>query len=131
MTLAVREAIPDELNSALAAVARTPVAVTLGGLLVFARRRCVLARALVPSSALLDLHAGLQAVLDGDLATGPCPPYLAPGAWTPHVTLARSLTADQVGAAIAVLGPLTDLTGEGVAARRWDAATRRTWVLDD
>lgn len=131
VTLAVRETIPDELDARLAAATRMPIGLVMGGLLVFARRRCVLARAVVPSSALLDLHARLHAVLDGDPATGPSAPHLSPGTWTPHVTLARSLAPDQVGAALALLGPLADLPGEGAAVRRWDARTRRTWVLDD
>ncbi len=126
----MREAIPDHLDSALGAAARVPIDLVLGGLLVFARRRCVLARVVVPSSALLDLHARLHAALDDDPATGPSARYLSPGTWTPHVTLARALSPDQVGAAVAALGTVADLPGDGAAVRRWDARTRRTWVLD-
>jgi hypothetical protein len=45
------------------------------------------------------------------------------------VTLARRLTADQVGAALTVLGAAPTLTGQLVRARRWDiTAKQETWL---
>ncbi len=126
VTLAVREQIPAELDAPLAAAATLPVEVTLGGLLVFARRRCILARAVVPSVLLLDLHARVHDVL---VDCGPSAAHLSPGAWTPPVTLARNLTPGQLATAVALLRDGTDVGGSGIAVRRWDATARRAWVL--
>ena len=53
----------------------------------------------------------------------------AAGRWTPHVTLARRLTADQVGAALTVLGAVPTLSGQLVRARRWDITSKQeTWL---
>jgi 2'-5' RNA ligase len=127
VTLAVREEIAPGLDGVLGeAVGPLPLPVRLGGLLVFARRRAVLALAVVPSAALIAVHARLDDALAG---CGPSADHLAPGTWTPHVTLARGLTAEQVGTAVAVLGTLPDLDGAVPAVRRWDARERRTWTL--
>lgn len=127
VTLAVREEVPGHRDGALGeAVGPLPLPVRLGGLLVFARRRCVLALAVVPSSGLLDAHARVDDALAG---CGPSAPHLAPGTWTPHVTLARGLSPGQVGTAVAALGALDDLDGAVVAVRRWDARERRAWTL--
>ncbi len=127
VTLAVRAEVPSALDAALGeAVGPLPLAVRLGGLLVFARRRAVLALAVVPSEPLLAAHARLDDALAG---CGESADHLAPGTWTPHVTLARGLTAEQVGTAVAVLGTLPDLDGTVPAVRRWDARERRTWTL--
>ena len=131
VTLAVRTTIPDDLDDALAAAVRDLPPVRLGGLLVFVHRRCVLARAVVPSAALLALHARVHTVLDGEPACGPSAPHLAPGTWTPHVTLARTLPAADLSTAVTALGPLPEVVGSGAAVRRWDATRRRTWVLAD
>ena len=131
VTVAVRTAVPEELDVEIAHRAGPlPLPVVLGGLVVFARRRCVLARAVVPSAGPLALHSGVHEVLEAAVATtGPSAAYLDPGSWTPHVTLARNLTPEQVGAAVRLLGPVADLPGSAVALRRWDAAARRTWVV--
>lgn len=127
VTIAVREGIPADLDQTLdAAVSPLPVPITLGGLLVFARRRCVLARAVVPSGRLLQLHADVHQALAG---CGPTTATMLPGSWTPHVTLARGMGAEQVGAALAALGQTTDQDGSVVAVRRWDAAQRRSWLV--
>lgn len=126
VTLAVRDRIPPELDVPLMTATALPVSIRLGGLLVFARRRCILARVVVPSVPLLDLHAQVHDVLTG---CGPSAAHLDPGWWTPHVTLARNLTEDQLATAVHLLADATDVAGRGVAIRRWDAAVRRAWVL--
>ncbi len=132
MTLAVRRRIEHDLDPVLArAAGRRPLPVVLGGLLVFARRRSVLALAVVPSSDLLALQ---QRVHD---ALVDCEPlnrlgggdHLAPGRWTPHVTLARGLTAEQVARAVEALGRVDDLEGTFVALRRWDGVEHRAWLV--
>jgi 2'-5' RNA ligase len=72
----------------------------LGGLLVFGGRTSILSRVVVPSAGLIRAHRDVQSAL-GDLAGGRR--TLEPGRWTPHVTLARRLDADQLAAALALL----------------------------
>jgi len=129
VTLAVStQPWPDPVERALAtAVAGgVPVPIRLGGVLLFPHgRRCVLARAVVPSAALLGLHARLA----GTLHDVPgAVPHLAPGAWTPHVTLARAIEVTQLPTALARLGP-GDQSGAGVSVRRWDGDGRREWPI--
>jgi len=131
VTLTAREAIPDGLDVGLAAAVRPlPLPLTLGGLLCFPGRRCVLARLVVPAPGLLRAHADVAATLDqtgGPPARGG---HFAEGRWTPHVTLARGLSAAQVAAAVELLVPgSSDMQGTAVAARRWDGDARRTWDL--
>lgn len=125
-----------------------PLEVSFAGLVSFAARpsgtgpRFVLARLVVLSAPLAAVHAavheGLAAVgTDAVAAAGPKPleadaaaaavPNSRPGAWTPHVTLARRMTAEQVGAAHALLG--MQRPGRLVAARFWDSATASVSVL--
>lgn len=127
ITLALSGTIAAEVERRLmAAVAGLPIPVTLGGLSIFGGRRFVLARLVVPSVGLLELQAGVMRSLDE-----PLDPHLtfAPGRWTPHVTLARRLTADQVGSALTALGHDAVITGQLTRARRWDiAAKQETWL---
>jgi 2'-5' RNA ligase superfamily len=135
VTLALAGQTTPAAEQALAAVAAClPLPVRLGGLLVLGRRRLVVARLVVPSAELVALHAvaahswaGLPGV----------PDLVRPGQWTPHVTLARGLTTDQVAAAVQVLqaddrddrGDLGGLVGEAVTLRRWDPVARKAWAV--
>lgn len=126
VTLGVCTAVPQTVEPRLAvAVAGLPVPLRLGGLVVFGDRRRVLACLVVPTPELLTLHAEVSAVLDG------CPgqrDLLAPGRWTAHITLARGLREDQLGAAlVACAGEEVD--GSAVAARRYDGEARSAWLL--
>jgi 2'-5' RNA ligase len=135
VTLAVSDVPWDpatETSLATAARGCVPVPVLLGALLIFPRRRgAVLARLVVPSSALLALHGRLASAAAGATGApaGATPPHLGPGAWTPHVTLARTLTADQLSTAVTVIGVCPDISGIGVAVRRWDGDTRHEWQI--
>ena len=117
-----------DLPGLVLAGAGLPVAIRLGGLVVFGRRpRFVLARAVVPSKDLLDLHERVATRLrdsPGFSATA------RPAAWTPHVTLARLRSAEQLAAAIELLsaGPGAR-AGSVVAVRRWDGYNRREWLV--
>ena len=117
-----------EVEAALAAVdygAGSPL--RLGGLLVFGGRRSVLSRVVVPSAGLIATHLAVQAALDG--APGR-PDTTRPGAWTPHVTLARRLDRDQLAAALEVLADRPrELAGTIRGARRWDSDARATWAV--
>lgn len=96
----------------------------LGGLLIFPGRRFVLARAVVPSVGLLQVHQAVQVAM----RTSPGrPDTTSPGRWTPHVTLARRLDAGQLAAALAVLADRPrELAGTVGGARRWDGDARET-----
>lgn len=126
VTLAVCAAIPASVEPRLAgAVAALPAPLRLGGLVVLGDRRRVLARLVVPTAELLTLHAEVAGVLDG------CPgqrDLLAPGRWTAHVTLARGLREDQLGAGLAVCAG-QEVDGFAVAARRYDGDSRTAWLL--
>lgn len=127
-------ALADELGTETTATVRAavadllPVPVRLGGLLVFAGRRAVVSRLVVASTALLELQAAVVAAL-GDDAVDPHGQFAA-GAWTPHVTLARRLTADQVGPVLQNAGAENDdLVGQVVALRHWDMIARVAGTL--
>lgn len=134
VTLAERDEVGERTERGLDRLAAAlPVQLPLGGLLLFpaARGRAVLARAVVVSERLLRLHAAAAGLL------GPGgPPWGRPGAWVPHVTLARRLTPDQVARAVAVLterapAPAPVLEARGVLLQRWDPGTRTTRVLGE
>ncbi len=125
ITLAAAPAIEGSFDAALrGAVRDLPQEVRFGGLLLFGggRRTFILVRSIVVSAALTDLHRRV-----GDALTG-LPGQFATtrtGSWTPHVTLARGLSADQVGQAVAVV-QAEPAAATAVAARRWDSSARVT-----
>jgi len=78
----------------------------------------------IASADLLALHCE---VYDRCLPHVPQQPFAhsAPGHWTPHATLGRRFTADQVGQALAVLDGLSgDISARVVGLRRWDGGAR-------
>ncbi|MET0951871.1 MAG: 2'-5' RNA ligase family protein [Aeromicrobium sp.] len=128
VTLGVAERLTPEAERALGFVdygIGGPIG--LGGLLVFPGRTSILSRVVVPSAELIGLHGAVQSAL-GDLSAGPG--TMAPGRWTPHVTLARRLDRDQLAAALALLAERPrELAGTIRAARRWDGEARTAWDL--
>ena len=103
--------------------AELPVEARFSGVVVFPSQqgKYVLARLVVLSKALLELHAGLHRRCTGADAN------TTPGAWTPHVTLARRLPGHLVGAAV----DCVDVRAEGqcIEARLWDSTTRTVTPL--
>ena len=127
VTLAARQALEAAREPALsAAVVGLPLTVRVGAIACFGRGPYVLVRLVVASHALLDLQVAVTGVLGPDPGTDR---HFAPGRWTPHVTMARRLTAGQVGTALRALGGVPDLDGEVVGCRRWDGDARREWML--
>ncbi|WP_378147338.1 2'-5' RNA ligase family protein [Cnuibacter sp. UC19_7] len=95
----VLEVESDLLASELAGA--LPATLTFSGLLLFGARggRFVLVRALVVSPELVELHRTVAKRVGGAV------PNSQPGAWTPHITLARRLTPGQVAVALEALDP--------------------------
>lgn len=123
VTLAVREQVDPRALEALGE--RLPLPLDLGGVVLFGHRRHVLARAVVPSLALLRFQH--------DVADAVGPPerrYVntAPDRWTPHVTLARRLDGSDVARALAVIAAVPT-KGQAVGLRVWDAAARRVTTI--
>jgi 2'-5' RNA ligase len=130
ITVAVAPSLDPGAERALAGTAtdlagELPIAVVLGGLVLFPGRRSVLARTVAPTSALLRIHRAFADVL---AQIGPVPDTMLPGRWTPHVTLGRGLTGGDVGSAVALVGRARIDTA-AVAVRRWDGAGRREWII--
>lgn len=103
---------------ARALLERPAFAVTLSAPLLFGvGERRVLARSVVPTADLLDVHAAVHNVAGrGDDA-----PHTMPGEWSPHVTLARRLRVVDLPAALDHLGG--DILGHAVGVRLWDPTT--------
>jgi 2'-5' RNA ligase len=128
ITLTVASSVLAYLETALKAelTGQLPVPVRLGGLIVFSGRadRYILARSVVPNLELLELQASCAALFDGLPGVSP---QLLPSAWTPHVTLAHDIPAEEIGPAIGALGRIAERTGTGVAVRRWDSDKKHAW----
>ncbi len=131
VTLGVADRISADIERRLAgAVQDLPIKANLGGVIWFPGKRHVVARAVVPSPELLDIHAQIAAILDGLPGTGR---RMSPGTWSPHVTLARGIKTEQLGEVMSCLsqipGMSDELPGEFLVARRWDSDARVTWEL--
>lgn len=130
ITLLAAEQISPDVDAALTRLApRIPLPVLVGAPLVFGGGRLVLARLIVASAELLELH---REVYDRCLPHLAGEPYghTAPGHWTPHVTLGRRLTAEQLGDAFAAVEELSaDIAASAVGLRRWDGDARVEQVL--
>ena len=125
VTLWAGPAIPAEVDAGLPTLtAGLDLTLLLGSLLVFGPRRgqVVLVRQVVASAELLDL----QAQVAERCGTEP-DSHFAPGRWSPHVTLARRVPLEQLGAVVATLGPVPDLTTTSRTCRRWDGDAKVTW----
>ncbi|GAA0957897.1 2'-5' RNA ligase family protein [Frigoribacterium faeni] len=125
LTLSAAARFDDRADPRLLDVfSRLPVSVEWGGFVVFGRgpRGLVLARGVVATSALLDLHRTVHESVGG---AGPVE-HSAPGRWTPHVTLASRLSPEQLGRALEVLSEseVDGATARLTSARRWDGDAR-------
>jgi hypothetical protein len=78
--------------------------------------RRVLARSVVPSIRLLQLHAAVHEQLG-----------LTDDGWTPHVTLAKRLQVASLAEALELLGP--SITGAATGIRSYDPDTRAVSTL--
>lgn len=129
VTLVVAERIDPGVTAALAVVLeRLPLRCRIGGALVFGRSAAVLARSVVPSVELLDLHATVCRLTADYLAPGPMP-HTRPGEWAPHVTLGRRIPADGLATALRLAGDPAELAGEFAGLRYWDGNAKREFPI--
>lgn len=119
ITLAVRDAIDPSAFGAIADL--LPVPVELGGVVLLGHRnRYVLACHVVVTAELLAVHRAVA-----EIAGRPESHYSNTGIdrWTPHLTLARGLTAKRLATAMRVIAA-PNVVGQAAGARVWDAETR-------
>jgi len=124
LTLAVRDRVEPSAFAGIAGM--LPVPLELGGVVLLGHKdRYVLARHVVVSARLLDVHRAVAAI-----AGRPEPRYsnTGIGRWTPHITLARGLTAARLATAMRLI-KAPNVVGEATGARVWDAEARRVTTI--
>ncbi|MXP21242.1 2'-5' RNA ligase family protein [Gordonia sp. HNM0687] len=109
-----------------------PLPCRIGAPLLFGHgSRRILARLVVPSAALLSVHARVFETATPFLGDAGAFAHAAPDSWTPHITLARRVETAQVAAVLEVLdalGPF-DAAGSFTALRRWDPDNRLEHIV--
>jgi hypothetical protein len=124
VTLAVRDTLEPAAFANVAGL--LPIPLELAGIVLLGHPgRYILARHVVVSSALLNCHRVVST-----LAGRPEPRYLNTGVdrWTPHVTVARGLTAARLADALRTIrGPNT--RGQATGLRVWNAEERVVTAL--
>lgn len=130
VTLIAAQRIKASVDDLLGELAgEFPMPAVIGAPLVFGGPRRTLARLVVPSAPLLELHAAAYRLALPHL-TGDPYAHCEPGHWTPHVTLGRRYTADEIGPALAVIGDEGgDMAAGLVGLRRWDSDARVDHLL--
>ena len=130
VTLVAAQRISPDVDESLRGLAsRCPLDCVIGATLVFGGPRLTLARLVVPSAPLLVLHAEVYR-LTLPHVTGEPYAHCTPGHWTPHVTVGRRYTVDEIGPALAVVnGSSRDRTARVVGLRRWDSDERVDHLL--
>lgn len=128
ITLFVADSIPLEAEKAAREViSSVEVPVRLGGVVLFGGRHATMARLVVPSVPLLELQAR---VFSAFARCPGIPVHIRPGEWTPHVTLARRVPADRIGAAaVAAHHTPGETAGTADRIRRWDGTAKQEWLL--
>jgi len=108
VTVAAAERIAPDVNALLRPVAQQlPLECDVGAPLLFGQSNAVLARLIVPTAALLALHADVHRICGPHLLPDPLPHSL-PGQWTAHVTLARRIEGAQLGPVLRIAGRVSD-----------------------
>lgn len=126
-TLMVAERIDADVDASLATLLnRFPFPCRIGAPLLFGGSKAVLARLLVPSAQLMEVHAAVHRLCLPYLHPGPMSNVM-PGRWTPHVTMARHVDLDQVGRALRIAAQ--ELAGSVVGLRRWDGNDKLEYVI--
>ena len=103
---------------------------TVGSPVLFGghRHRWVLARQVVPSRPLLTLHAAVARALAQAAPDAPVHEQTRPDAWTAHVSLARRVPEDRMGAVLATVDA-EPIDCRFTAARLWDSVPKTVTAL--
>ena len=129
-TLTVAERIDPAVDELLAALAaRFPFDCRIGAPLLFGRSQLILARLVVPTAELLDVHAEVHRLVLPHLQPGPMQNSL-PRQWTGHVTMARRLHGNQLGRALRIAGKPSEIVGCAMGLRRWDGGSKREYLIN-
>lgn len=129
VTLAVADRIAEDADDLLRPLTeRLPLACAVGASLLLGRSSAILARLIVPTADLLDLHAEVHRLSGGHLHPEPAPNSL-PGRWTPHVTLARRVTGPALGRALRIAGRPQEIAGSFAALRRWNGDKKVDYLI--
>jgi 2'-5' RNA ligase len=129
VTLTVAEHIDPEVDEPLRTLrTRFPFPCRIGAPLLFGRAKAVLARLVIPTTELLDLHAETHRLCQPYLSPNPMANAL-PGQWTAHVTLARRVVPRQLGRALRIAGKPPEIAGSVIGLRRWDGDAKREYPL--
>jgi len=124
VTLVVATGMDEGVAQSLSVLSpRFPVPCRVGSALVFGRSAAVLARSIVPSAGLLEIHADACRLAADHMRSAPMP-HTRPGDWSPHVTLGRRIPADRLATALSIAGHPAEISGEFVGLRHWDGDTR-------
>jgi hypothetical protein len=124
VTLTVAEHMDESVNDALRPLlTRLPLSCTIGAPMLCGRSDFTLVRLVVPSAELLALHAEVHRVCAPHMPGGTLP-HADPGHWTPHVTLARRVSAEQLPAAMSLRPVTRSLAASIVGLRHWDGDNR-------
>ncbi len=128
ITLLAAERIEPDVDEALTQLTGLfPLDVVVGAPLVFGGGRLTLARLVVASQPLLNLH---EQVYTCSLPFAPkLFAHSRPGHWTPHITLGRRFTPAQVGDALAIARFTADIPATITGLRRWDGDAKVERVL--
>jgi len=130
VTLTVAERIDPEVDALLRTLgARFPFECRIGAPLLFGRAKVVLARLVVPTAELLDVHAGVHRLCLPHLQPDPMANAL-PGQWTAHVTLARRVVPAQLSRALRIAGKPQEILGRVLGLRRWDGNAKREYPIN-
>ena len=128
-TLTVAERIDADVDGLISSLGgRFPFPCRIGAPLFFGRAKAVLARLVVPTTALLEVHAQVYRL---------CLPHLHPDStpnarrveWTAHVTMARRVVPAQMGRAVRIAGKPPEIKGAVVGLRRWDGNAKREYSI--
>jgi hypothetical protein len=129
-TLTVAERIDPEVDSLLRTLGdRFPVPCRIGAPMFFGRAKAVLARLVVPTAELLEVHAEVHRLCLPHLSPGPMQNAL-PGHWTGHITMARRVVPGQFGRAVRIAGKPTEIVGSVIGLRRWDGNAKREYSIN-
>ena len=123
ITLLAAQAISADVDDALRDLAALlPLHCVIGASIVFTGPRMTLARLIVPTAPLLELH---RAVYERTVpfVTGEPFAHCRPDSWTPHVTLGRRITAEAIGTAVSATHA-AEVAAQLTGLRRWDGDAR-------